>query len=351
MVSRIFHVMMGRDGGTERFFLRLTQGFHEAGITQEFAVRPGQVWLPELEGRGRVHQGTYLRRDPVSLIRLWALRRRMAGFDPDVIMGWRGPTARLIPAWGRVKLVRLGDFPFHVRHFGHLDTVVANTPDIVDHIRGQGWQGRAEVISNFPPPPKTGGQAPAAIRDRPRPKGGRVAAVGRFVWIKGFDTLIRALVDAPEAELWLIGDGPKEAELRQLATDLGVAERVVFAGWQTDIIPVLQACDMLAMPSRDEALGNVILEAWAAGLPVVATRSQGPMWYGVDGDNMMLVDLEDAPAMGAAIARLGADRGLRARLAEAGAQTLAERFSKEAVVARYLSLFDEIAKEKNGGWG
>jgi glycosyltransferase involved in cell wall biosynthesis len=55
--------------------------------------------------------------------------------------------------------------------------------------------------------------------------------------------------------------------------------------------------------------------------------------------------------MGAAIARLGADRGLRALLAEAGVRTLAERFSKEAVVARYLSLFDEIAKDKNGGRG
>jgi glycosyltransferase involved in cell wall biosynthesis len=350
MVSRIFHVMMGRDGGTERFFLRLTQGFHEAGIEQEFAVRPGQVWLPELEGRGRVHQGTYLRRDPVSLIRLWALRRRMAGFDPDVIMGWRGPTARLIPKWGRVKLVRLGDFPFHVRHFGHLDTVVANTPDIVDHIRGQGWMGRAEVISNFPPERAVGAGTPV-LPEGPRPVGGRVAGLGRFVSSKGFDTLIRAMVDAPDAELWLIGGGPQEGDLRNLAEDLGVAGRVRFLGWQTDILPYLSACDIFVMPSRDEPLGNVILEAWAAGLPVVATRSQGPMWYGVDGGNMMLVDLEDAPAMGAAIARLGADPGLRARLAEAGAQTLAERFSKEAVVARYLSLFDEIATDKNGGRG
>lgn len=346
MVKRIFHVMMGRDGGTERFFLRLTQGFHEAGIEQAFAVRPGQVWLPELAPRGAVHQGTFLRRDPVSLLRLWALRRKMARFDPDVILGWRAPTGRLIPYWGRVKLVRLGDFPLNIRHFGHLDGVVANTPDIVAHIRAQGWQGRAEVISNFPPPPKGQDTGVRPMQDASPPKGGRVAAIGRFVGIKGFDTLIRALVHAPDAELWLIGDGPKEDELRSLAKDLGVEQRVAFLGWQTDILPILRTCDMLAMPSRDEALGNVILEAWAAGLPVVATRSQGPLWYGQDEGNMLLVDIDDAPGLGAAIARLGGDAELRARLAAAGAQTLAARFSKEAVVAQYLDLFDELAAQK-----
>jgi glycosyltransferase involved in cell wall biosynthesis len=168
---------------------------------------------------------------------------------------------------------------------------------------------------------------------------------------KGFDTLIRAMIDAPDAELWLIGGGPLEPDLRRLAEELGVAGRVRFLGWQTDILPCLEACDIFVMPSRDEPLGNVILEAWAAGLPVVATRSQGPVWYGVDGGNMMLVGIDDAPAMGTAIARLGTDKDLSARLAEAGARTLVERFSKEAVVARYLSLFDEIAKEKNGGGG
>ena len=76
--------MMGRDGGTERFFLRLTQGFHEAGIEQEFAVRPAQIWPPELAPRGRVHQATYLRRDPISLLRLWGLHRQIARFAPAV---------------------------------------------------------------------------------------------------------------------------------------------------------------------------------------------------------------------------------------------------------------------------
>lgn len=345
MVSRIFHVMMGRDGGTERFFLRLTQAFHEAGIAQEFAVRPGQVWVPELAARGTVHQGTYLRRDPVSLLRLWGLRRRMARFDPDVILGWRAPTARLIPDRGRVKLVRLGDFPFNVKYFGHLDMVVANTPDIVDHIRGLGWAGGAEVISNFPPERTSAGETPV-LQDGLRPAQGRVVGLGRFVSSKGFDTLIRAMVDAPGADLWLIGGGPQESDLRRLAEELGVTERVRFLGWQTDILPYLSACDIFVMPSRDEPLGNVILEAWAAGLPVVATRSQGPMWYGRDGDNMLLVDIDDAPAMGAAIARLGADPDLRGRLAAAGADTLAARFSKQAVVAQYLDLFARIADRK-----
>lgn len=336
--------MMGRDGGTERFFLRLTQGLHEAGIAQEFAVRPNQIWLDELAPRGAVHQATYLRRDPVSLIRLWGLHRQIARFAPDVVMAWRAPVARLIPDGPWVKVLRLGDFPFNIKYFPRLDAVIANTPDIITHIRGQGWQGRGDVISNFPPAPKTA--SGAVVPHTPPAKGGRVVAIGRFVGIKGFDTLIRAMGHAPDAELWLIGDGPLEADLRTLAVTLGIAARVHFLGWQSDILPFIQACDMLAMPSRDEALGNVILEAWAAGRPVIATRSQGPLWYGVDGVNMDLVDIDDAPAMGAAIARLGADPARRARLAAEGRKTLAARFSKEAVIEQYLTLFDELSHAK-----
>ncbi len=343
MVKRIFHIMMGRDGGTERFFLRLTHGLHEAGIAQEFAVRPNQIWLDELAPRGAVHQATYLRRDPVSLIRLWGLHRQIARFAPDVVMAWRAPVARLIPDGPWVKVLRLGDFPFNIKYFPRLDAVIANTPDIITHIRGQGWLGRGDVISNFPPAPKTA--SGAVVPHTPPAKGGRVVAIGRFVGIKGFDTLIRAMGHAPDAELWLIGDGPLEADLRTWVTP-GIAARVHFLGWQSDILPFIQACDMLAMPSRDEALGNVILEAWAAGRPVIATRSQGPLWYGVDGVNMDLVDIDDAPAMGAAIARMGADPARRARLAAEGRKTLAARFSKEAVIEQYLTLFDELSHAK-----
>lgn len=345
MGMRVFHLMMGRDGGTERFFLRLAAGFHEAGLTQEFAVRRDQVWLPELSRLGAVHQGRFLRRDPISLWQAWQMRRAMARFDPDVVMAWRGPVARLVPDWARVKVLRLGDYPFHTRYFRHLDVVVGNIPDIVTDIRAKGYQGRAEVISNFPPAPMAG-DLPSALAARPRPKGGRVVAVGRFVGIKGYDILIRAMAHAPDTELWLIGEGPLEGDLRALAAELGLADRVLFLGWQVATEPFLRACDIAVLSSRDEAVGNVILEAWAAGLPVVSTRAQGPSWYGVDGQNMILVDIDDAQAMGQAIARLAHDPDLRAHLAKGGQATLAAQFSKSAVIGQYLALFDEILSQK-----
>ena len=345
MKRRIFHIMMGRDGGTEQFFLRLTRGFHEAGLEQEFAVRPNQTWLDELAPRGRVHQGTYLRRDPLSLLRLWGLHRQIARVQPDVVMAWRAPVVRLIPQGPWSKIVRLGDFPFNIKYFKKLDGVVANTPDIVTHIRAQGWQGRAEVISNFPPA-KVTPELLTSEDDYKSADGTRVLAYGRFVESKGFDTLIKAMVFAPDATLTLLGDGPLRQDLINLAASIGVSDRIAFLGWQSDLTDYLNKADIMVLPSRDEPLGNVILEAWGADLPVVATRSQGPTWFGADGINMDLVDIDDAQAMGAAIARLVREPARRVQLAEGGAKTLSSQFSQETVIASYMKLFDQISDEK-----
>ena len=111
-VRRIFHVQLGRDGGTERFFVTLAQAFAERGIEQGFAIRPGRGWRHEIERLGEVHEGTYLRRTPGSLLALWRMRRAMRRFAPDVAMAWRAPAARLIPDLrDTVKIVRLGDYP------------------------------------------------------------------------------------------------------------------------------------------------------------------------------------------------------------------------------------------------
>jgi glycosyltransferase involved in cell wall biosynthesis len=96
-----------------------------------------------------------------------------------------------------------------------------------------------------------------------------IGAVGRLVPTKRFDLLIRAVAGLPGATLLLAGDGPQRAGLRDLAEELGVADRVVFAGVRPHVRDVLCAMDAFASPSEQETFGLAVLEALANGLPVV----------------------------------------------------------------------------------
>lgn len=340
-VRRIFHIQPGTDGGMERFCISLAQGFAERGIEQVFAIRPNREWAGEVERLGRVIEGRFLRRTPGGLIDAWRLRRAIEEFNPDAIVAWRAPSGRLIPRRNRAaKVVRLGDYPFHVRHLRGLDAVVCNNPSIDLHIRALGFEGRTEVISNF----SRSVSSHAVSRSEYDTPGDAflVCGVGRFKRFKGFDLLIDAVAQVDGAYLWLIGDGPEAENLLCQAEDLGISGRVKFLGWQDDPTGFLAACDAYVLPSRDEALGNTLIEAWRVGVPSVASMTDGPNWYAKNGRDALLVPVGDAEAIAAALLWLVEDVGLQSRLVEGAYATLSQRFDRDAVLDAYLELFDGI---------
>src|SRR5208337_2463289 len=93
---------------------------------------------------------------------------------------------------------------------------------------------------------------------------------------KGIDTAIRALAHIPDAVLWIAGDGPLLRDLQALADEVGVSSRVRFLGWRDDRSALLRAASLVLVPSRHEPFGNVVVNAWAHGVPLVATHSEGP---------------------------------------------------------------------------
>src|SRR5262249_42078882 len=108
---------------------------------------------------------------------------------------------------------------------------------------------------------------------------------------------------------------------------------------------LLAAADICVLPSRWEPFGTVMLEAWAAGTPLVAAASQGPAAVIADGANGLLVPVDDAPALAAAIGRLAADPLLQARLVERGRADFRKGFTREAVTQRMIALYTEITGE------
>jgi glycosyltransferase involved in cell wall biosynthesis len=184
----------------------------------------------------------------------------------------------------------------------------------------------------------------AAIRRR---YGARlVLAVGRLVYYKGFEHLIRAMTDVC-GHLLIVGEGPLRMRLQAEATRSGAAARVTFLGNVTRaaLLDYYQAADVFALPSvaRSEAFGIVQLEAMASGVPVVNTRlPSGVPFVSVDGETGLTVEPAAPAAFGAAINRLLDTPELRARYGAAAKRRVSEHFSLAAMVDRTLGLYEEI---------
>jgi glycosyltransferase involved in cell wall biosynthesis len=176
-----------------------------------------------------------------------------------------------------------------------------------------------------------------------------VAGLGRLVPIKGFDLLVRALpailVEIPSTRVVLIGDGPDRDALAATAESLGVSDRLRLLDGTADVASCLVAADAVAMPSRNEGMGRVLVESMALGLPVVATAVGGIPAVVTDGESGLLVEPEDVAALAAALIQLGRDIGLRRKIGEA-AVARAEEFSTPAADRKMLAVYDALVREK-----
>ncbi len=339
---RVLQAMAGAPrGGAEAFFERLVSALSRAGLAQRVLIRRNAPRAERLRQAGV---------DPVELAfggvldfsTRRAFRREVRRFQPDIVLTWMSRATRFCPRNGFVHVARLGGY-YNVKHYRHCDHLIGNTQDIVSYLVDNGWPAdRAHYLPNFVDATRMTA-APRAMFTTPE-RVPLALALGRLHENKAFDVLIAALHDLPQLWLWIAGDGPKKAALQSQAASLGVAERVRFVGWREDVPALLAAADVLVCPSRHEPLGNVVIEGWAHRRPVVAAASAGPRSLIRDGESGIIVPVDDAPALAAALARVLADDGLRARLIEGGRQAYKTDFTEAAVVKRYLDFFAQVAR-------
>lgn len=175
-----------------------------------------------------------------------------------------------------------------------------------------------------------------------------VLAVGRLSREKGHADLVEALGElrrlspALDFRLLVVGEGPERARVEQAAGAWGVEGRLVFAGHREDVRPFYALADALALPSHSEGSPLVLLEAMAAGLPVVATRVGGVPEMVTDGESALLVEPRDARGMAAALERVLVDEGLARRLAANASARAAEHFSPEAQVRSLVEIYSSL---------
>lgn len=334
--------MAGADhGGAEAFFERLVAALHRAGQEQTVLIRANPRRAERLRAQGL--EVTELPFGGALDFRTKPGFRRLIGdFRPQIVLTWMNRASGFCPASeGRfVHVGRLGGY-YDLKYYRRCDHLIGNTEDIVSYLVAQGWPAeRAHYLPNFVAA-ETAAPLPRAQVETPEGVP-LIVALGRLHPNKAFDVLLDALAKVPDATLWLAGEGPLRRDLEARAEGLGIAGRVRFLGWRDDAAALYAAADVFVCPSRHEPLGNVVIEAWAQGVPVVAAASQGPAKLIDDGENGLLAPVDDADALATAIRRLLADKALSARIGAAGRAAFLSRFTEAAVVERYRAFFDRV---------
>ncbi|MEO8076868.1 MAG: glycosyltransferase family 4 protein [Acidobacteriota bacterium] len=183
-----------------------------------------------------------------------------------------------------------------------------------------------------------------------------VGTVGRSVPVKGWDVLLRAMVEisaaVPATKLLLAGSTGRSDErapyerLVQFLAEHGLADRVRFTGHVTDIAPVLSASDIFVLPSRSEGYSLALLEALCAGLPVVSTRVGIAPDVITDGENGVLVDRDDPPALARGLMALAADPELRRRCARPPGTPIPGIPTAEEHAHALLALYETLLRRR-----
>ena len=181
----------------------------------------------------------------------------------------------------------------------------------------------------------------AAFASPPRVDGAaRVVSIGRLAFPKDFGTLVEALAATrADYRAAFVGDGPLLQEVAAMILDRGLTERIDLLGNRGDVPDLLASADVFVLSSRSEAFPVSILEAMAAGLPVVATNVGGVAKSVVDGETGLLVPPGDSGALAAALDRLLTDDALRLRLGAAGRERARRHFDVASFRRAHVELY------------
>ena len=226
--------------------------------------------------------------------------------------------------------------------------VVAISSRIARAAEEGGWREVARVPNGIDPVAASRALPARALARRALGVGGEplVLFVGRLTYQKGLDVLLKAWPRfrdrRPGATLLVLGQGPDRNTLRQSAEALGIAASVDFRGIREDVGHHYAAADIFVLPSRYEGFPNVMLEAMAAGLPVIASQVSGTEDAIEDGRNGLLVPPGEPEALSEALRRLSEDPDLRERLGTEARKTVEGRFNINRVAEQTLGFYRHL---------
>jgi glycosyltransferase involved in cell wall biosynthesis len=374
--QRVLHLrtVSGKGGGPEKTLLNNPRFLNDDYDVRLAYVRPevdAEYDMPRRAEAVGVHLTDVPERSGTDPRTVWRLAREIARFRPHLLHAhdyktnllgvilarfFRIPVVTTLHGYvtrgGRLELYYLADrlaLPL-------MDHVVSVSPDL-DRQAGavRVPASRRSMLENgidtddF----RRGADVAAAkCRLGLRPEQAVIGAVGRLAPEKGFDVLIRAtaslVAKGTDVVLLIAGTGDESDRLRVLAEELGVPDRVRLLGHVGDPRSLFEAMDVFVLSSYREGLPNVLLEAMALEVPVVATRVNGVPRLVRDGENGVLVEAGAPDQLAEAMARMLGDRATRDRLARSGRATVVEGYSFDRRMAKMRRVYERVLGRRRG---
>jgi glycosyltransferase involved in cell wall biosynthesis len=174
----------------------------------------------------------------------------------------------------------------------------------------------------------------------------KIISYGRMVKKKGFDVLLKAfrqvLDQGVVAKLVIGGDGPENNKLLQLSNELKLENNVVFKGWVKDVNELLNDADLFVLPSLDEPFGIAILEAMAKGVPIISTKTKGPIEI-LDDQTALLINVNDAGDLADKICLVAENQNACKARAERALEKFKSKYSRDSVVPQLINLYKQTS--------
>lgn len=352
--------------GAEKALLELAGYLGDQGWQSHVVALEGRGAGPlvdEAVSRGLLAEA-FVRSGRLRLLPMAVKLRRLLARYPGAIVHAHGYKADILLSWTRIpgrhgclatchnwisdtRKMKLFE-ALDKRALRHFDRVVAVSPPIARELLRAGVTAeRVSVISNGIGIPHVPESAKASVRaEFGIPIGARlVIHVGRLARSKRIDLLLTAAARLPavlQTHILLAGEGEQREALAELAARLGLGGRVHLCGYRSDVGRLLSAADLLALSSEREGLPIVILEAMAAGCPIVSTLVGAIPDVLTDGEDGWLVPANDRDALERAIGEaLARPEEAKSRAANARARYL-RCYSREAMGARYLQIYEDV---------
>ena len=345
---KIVHLLNGtKAGAAEQQFERLLGGLQAQGVTQHVLLTTDDARAERLRAIGVTTREIQFPGRFAFMDRR-TINGEIRKFAPNVVLSWSAKMGAMTEPGEHVHLGRM-DRAFDASLMSGCDHLVAASQARADKAIAAGWSnGRVHVV-----PSLIGPEAAAAA--------GRTAqkAVERKTYFTptttqlvfcaaeleadcGVDVLIRAIARLSGFYLWIAGEGPARAALEALAHELGIKPRVRFLGWQDDLKPFLAVSDMMVSPGIQDDTGDMVMEGWSAGVPVIAADSLGPGLLIRQRENGLLVPVGDSINLAEAIKMLSRDAATSQKLGQAGAQAFADSWVMGKIMPRYVELLDKL---------